>query len=74
MHAARLQLALKEAEKKKSGTATRGAAGKEDLNSLHDLRDQLTKEKEKVDELTHQLKEERSKSDNAQTMERSESD
>ena len=68
---ARLQSALKEAEKKKApALSSRGS--KEDSNVLHDLRDQLAKEKEKVEELTHQLKEERDKVDKSGSMERSE--
>lgn len=64
----RLQLALKESDKKKTSPSSR--SGSEDLRSMHDLRDQLAKEKEKVEELTHQLKEEREKSDKSTSMER----
>ncbi|KAF2357410.1 Protein SOGA [Trinorchestia longiramus] len=64
---ARLQLSLKESEKKKS-SISRTSSG--DVGNLQDLKDQLAREKERVEELTHQLKEEREKSDKNTTMDR----
>ncbi|XP_047737121.1 nucleoprotein TPR, partial [Hyalella azteca] len=61
----RLQLAVKEYEKKKP---TAGRTN--DLGAVRDLKDELAKEKERVEELTHQLKEEREKSDKNVSMER----
>lgn len=55
---ARLHVALAEADKKKKGRPS-----SEDLTSLRDLEDKLERERERNDELTRQLKEEREKLD-----------
>ena len=53
----RLHVALRELEKKKNG----GRPASEDLTTLRDLEDKLEREKERNDELTTQLQEEREK-------------
>lgn len=54
---ARLHVALKESEKKKTRPSS------EDLTSLRDVEDKLERERERNEELTRQLKEEREKQD-----------
>ncbi|XP_071538881.1 uncharacterized protein [Panulirus ornatus] len=62
---ARLHVSLKETEKKKKPRPT-----SEDLTNLRDLEDKLEREKERNEELSRQLKEEREKLDKSLTNKR----
>lgn len=62
---ARLHVSLKEAEKKKKPRPT-----SEDQTNLRDLEDKLEREKERNEELSRQLKEEREKLDKSLTNKR----